>query len=120
MLNLDSLEMSKLTNKAIKVGNVATKAEMAQMDPDDVADVVDDAADLHADIEDIQSVMAEPFGANAAMDEDDLFSEFLEAEEDREMHEAGEDIGNVQLPDTSTVNPMPNIPTSQPVVSQPV
>lgn len=85
---------------------------MSCRNPDAVADMVDDAADIQEDMEEISTVLAEPMGQAAFMDDDELMDDFLA---DLEA-EQGLGIGGVepavQLPDVSHVNPFPQVATA--------
>merc|ERR1712216_433520 len=65
MTTLDNLEMNKMMVDAVRTANTAAQAAMANsLNPDEVADVVDDAADIQQDMEEVADILAEPMGAN--------------------------------------------------------
>jgi len=111
MTTLDNLEMNKMMVDAVNTANVAAKAAMeGSLNPDQVADVVDDAADIQEDMEEVATVLAEPMGANALLDEDDLYDEFLADLEDEEG--LGEQTTTQPvLPQVSNVSPFPEVAT---------
>merc|ERR1711865_152840 len=88
------------------------------MNVDDVADVIDDAAELHEDVAEIGDMLAEPYGANADVDADDLFADFMEEEDEREAWEEGQDADVIDLPTVPINNGpvvvpvMPNAPVA--------
>jgi len=112
MMGLDSLAIDHDVIEAVRIGNEAMKAQAAQMNVDDVADVIDDAAELHEDVAEIGDMLAEPYGANADVDADDLFADFMEEEDEREAWEEGQDADVIDLP---TV-PINNGPVAVPVM----
>merc|ERR1712199_142315 len=111
MTTLDNLEMNKMMVDAVNTANIAAKAAMeGSLNPDQVADVVDDAADIQEDMEEVATVRAEPIGSNALHDEDELYDEFLAELEDEEG--LGEQTTTQPvLPQVSNVNPFPEVAT---------
>eukprot|EP00657_Telonema_sp_P-1_P011344 TRINITY_DN638_c0_g1_i3.p1 TRINITY_DN638_c0_g1~~TRINITY_DN638_c0_g1_i3.p1 ORF type:complete len:130 (+),score=51.58 TRINITY_DN638_c0_g1_i3:162-551(+) len=105
--------MNKIMINAVKAGNEAARNEMETMNPDAVGDIIDDMQDLHDDAEEISTMLAEPLGAHAGLDEDELLDDFLNEMELEDEHEITEPaIREPVLPNVSDVNPMPAAPVS--------
>lgn len=54
--------------RAMKLSTQATKAQMATMDVDDIKNTIDEASELHGDMDEINRLMAEPMGGSSDTD----------------------------------------------------
>jgi len=119
MNSLDSLDMSRVMMEAVRTANAATRAQMQTMNPDEVGDVIDDANEMHEDVEEISTILGEAYGANATMDDDELLDDFMDQLTDDE-----DDLGiadaPIDFPTVSQVEPLPRVPVTQPVAARPV
>jgi charged multivesicular body protein 4 len=99
------------TVSALSKGRDALQSMESKVDPDKVADVVDDIEERLAMVDEVSDAMSRPIGQ--LVDEDDLLAE-LEAEmqEDALLKEVTAPVVIPQIPQTPQVATLPAVPTT--------
>ena len=95
--------------------NVAAKAlkkAHADMDVDQVHDMMDDIAEQHDVAKEISEAISNPVGFGQDFDEDDLLEELNELEAEGEMEEQAE--LEKQLLDVEPTKVLPDVPKAEP------
>lgn len=119
-VGLENLRATVETVDALRTGAHAGKATMQEMKIDDVDKVWDEINDQTDQMRQIQDAMAQPIGAAADIDEDELLGELEEMEAaqlDETLIEAGSAPGHKIA--AEALPAMPSAPTTRPQKAQP-
>ena len=87
----ESIQDTLNTVSALKEANTAQKAQMKNINMDEIEDLYDDMADMMADQEEINEVMARTY--NCEFDENELMGELDELDEELATEQLNEGLG---------------------------
>jgi len=111
----EALESANTNTAVLQTMNVAAKAlkkAHADMDVDQVHDMMDDIAEQHDVAKEISEAISNPVGFGQDFDEDDLLEELNELEAEGEMEEQAE--LEKQLLDVGPAESLPEVPKAEP------
>lgn len=113
----EALESANTNTAVLQTMNVAAKAlkkAHADMDVDQVHDMMDDIAEQHDVAKEISEAISNPVGFGQDFDEDDLLEELNELEAEGEMEEQAE--LEKQLLDVGPAESLPEVPKAEPAI----
>jgi charged multivesicular body protein 5 len=97
----ENIETTQMTVEAMREGSKQLQASYAKMDIGAIEDMMDDLAELNAEAQEINEVMAQNFAVPAGFDEAEFEDEFAALEEEMQM----EKLAGLDAPSATSSRP---------------